>query len=149
MKVLVTGARGFIGRNLGVAVRRAGAAVAEVDRQATRQEWVDGLRDARVVFHLAGVNRPHDESAFHADNVGSLDTLLGMIEPAGLQPGAAEPPLIVFTSSVQAALDNPYGRSKLVAEQALEDHARRTGQPAVIYRLPGVFEKWCPPDRHS
>jgi len=144
VKVLVTGARGFIGRNLGVALRRAGVVVAEVDRHSTRQDWVDGLRDARVVFHLAGVNRPQDESAFHPDNVGSLETLLETIDLA-----STAPPLIVLTSSIQAALDNPYGRSKLVAEQTLEDHARRTGQPAIIFRLPGVFGKWCPPHLHS
>ncbi len=151
MKVLVTGAAGFIGRNLVVALRRAQIDVAEVDRHSPPEAWIAGVRGARVLFHLAGVNRPPDDAEYHAGNVGPMQALLAAISEVASSDAQAptEPPLIVLASSTQASLDNPYGRSKLAAEQALEAYAGRSGQPAVIYRLPGVFGKWCPPNWHS
>ncbi len=149
MKVLVTGAAGFIGRNLVVALRRAQVDVAEIDRHSPPEAWTAGVRGARVLFHLAGVNRAADDAEYHAGNVGPMHALLAAMREVAASDAQTEPPLIVLASSAQASLDNPYGRSKLAAEQALESHAGRGGQPAVIYRLPGVFGKWCPPNRHS
>ena len=149
MKVLVTGAKGFIGKNLVVAARRAQVEVAEIERASSSDDLLAGVRGAEVVFHLAGVNRHDHEGEFQSGNVGSLDALLDAIEQvAALDQGAARP-LILLSSSAQAGLDNPYGRSKLAAERALETHAGRTGAPAVIYRLPGVFGKWCRPNYNS
>jgi UDP-2-acetamido-2,6-beta-L-arabino-hexul-4-ose reductase len=82
-------------------------------------------------------------------NVGSLDALLAAIDQGSRQDGPAARPLVVLSSSTQAKSDNPYGRSKLAAEQRLEAYASRTGASAVIYRLPGVFGKWCRPDYNS
>lgn len=149
MKTLITGADGFIGRNLGVVLERRGVEVARVDAGSCSEDWASGARDAAVVFHLAGVNRPERESDFKAGNVGSLATLFAALDAAAAaDPGAARP-LVVLSSSTQAGNDSPYGRSKLAAERALEDYAARTGAPVVIYRLPGVFGKWCRPDYNS
>ena len=149
MKALVTGARGFIGQNLVVAMRRAGVDVAEIDIESSADAWLDGVRGASVAFHLAGVNRPDREDEFQTGNVGSLEVLHAAIDRVAASNPTEESPTIVLSSSVQAGLDNPYGRSKLAAEQALEARAVRTGAPAVIYRFPGVFGKWCRPHYNS
>jgi UDP-2-acetamido-2,6-beta-L-arabino-hexul-4-ose reductase len=149
MRVLVTGSKGFIGKNLVVALRRALADVAEIDVDSPRDALLARVRGAEVVFHLAGTNRPEHEGEFVAGNVGSLETLTDALDTMPAAVGFAARPLIVLSSSTQASLGNPYGRSKLAAEQALEAYAARTGTPAVIYRLPGVFGKWCRPDYNS
>ena len=149
MKALVTGARGFIGKHLCVALRRAGVEVAEVDVDSTPDAWTAGARGADAVFHVAGVNRPEHEREFSAGNVGSLDTLCAALDEAAQARAPAARPFIVLSSSTQVDQDNPYGRSKLAAETALEAYAAQTGAPAVIYRLPGVFGKWCRPNYNS
>jgi len=149
LKALVTGARGFIGKNLIVHLRRAQVEVAHLDRDSTEDERRAGVSGADVVFHLAGVNRPEPapgESAdalFSAGNVGSVEALFAAIDATGARP------VVVLSSSAQAAADNPYGRSKLAAEGVVAGQAARLGLPAVIYRLPGVFGKWCRPDYNS
>jgi UDP-2-acetamido-2,6-beta-L-arabino-hexul-4-ose reductase len=149
MKTVITGANGFLGRNLAVALRRAGVDVAGIDVDTPRAAWSAAVRDAAVVFHLAGVNRPQHEDEFVEGNVGSLATLFAALDERATREPAAPRPLIVLSSSKQAEQDNPYGRSKLAAEHALEDYARRTGTPAAIYRLPGIFGKWCRPNYNS
>jgi len=149
MKAVVTGADGFIGRNLVVALRRAQVEVADIDIDSPPGALLAAVRGAAVVFHLAGVNRPERESDFVTGNVGSLNALLGALDGLAATEGQAAPPLTVLSSSTQASGDSPYGRSKLAAERALEAHAARTGAPAVIYRLPGVFGKWCRPNYNS
>jgi UDP-2-acetamido-2,6-beta-L-arabino-hexul-4-ose reductase len=148
-RAVVTGASGFIGKNLVVALRRAGVDAAEIDQDTPGTVWADAVRQATVVFHLAGVNRPQHEEEFVEGNVGSLATLFAALEERATRRPDAARPLIVLSSSTQAARDNPYGRSKLAAEQALEAYAARTGTPAAIYRLPGVFGKWCRPNYNS
>ena len=142
MKVLVTGAKGFVGKNLVVALRRAGVEVAEIDVDSPPEAIAAGVHGAAVVFHLAGVNRPERDEEFTAGNVGSLKSLFAAIDQVA-ERATVPRPVIVLSSSRQAEQDNPYGRTKLVAEQALMVFAARTGSPAVIYRLPGVFGKWC------
>ncbi len=149
MKAVVTGANGFIGRNLVVALRRAQIDAAEIDVDATPGALLDAVGGADVVFHLAGVNRPEHDSEFVVGNVGSLDALLATMDQGFGADGPAVRPPVVLCSSTQAAQDNPYGRSKLAAERALEAYAARTGTPVVIYRLPGVFGKWCRPNYNS
>ena len=140
---------GFIGRNLDVALRRAGVEVAAVDIDSTPDAWSSAAGGAEVVFHLAGVNRPSHEAEFTTGNVGSLEALFAALDAVRQAGAPVTGPLIVLSSSTQAADDNPYGRSKLAAERALDAYAARTGTPAVIYRLPGVFGKWCRPDYNS
>ena len=149
MKAVVTGARGSLGKNLVVALRRAQVDVAEIDVDDPPGAMAPALAGAAAVFHLAGVNRPDDEREFITGNVGSLEALFEALDARRAAEEAAVRPLIVLSSSTQAGLDNPYGRSKLAAERALEAYTSRTDTPAVIYRLPGVFGKWCRPNYNS
>jgi UDP-2-acetamido-2,6-beta-L-arabino-hexul-4-ose reductase len=142
--VLVTGARGFIGRNL---VVRLGELPAFAVSEFLRGDDV-GLLPARVagadaVVHLAGENRPADERAFADVNAGLTRALCDAIRAAG------RPVPLILASSTQAAKDSPYGRSKLDAERAVEAHCEATGNAAVVFRLPGVFGKWCRPHYNS
>jgi UDP-2-acetamido-2,6-beta-L-arabino-hexul-4-ose reductase len=143
MKVAITGARGFIGRNLTVALERDGVTVAPLDVDDGPPVWTAAVAGAAVVFHLAGINRPEHEREFVEGNVGSLETLFQAINTAGHSP------VVVLSSSTQASEENPYGRSKAEAERAVQAWADRTGGRAVVYRLPGVFGKWCRPNYNS
>jgi UDP-2-acetamido-2,6-beta-L-arabino-hexul-4-ose reductase len=145
VKALVTGAKGFIGKNLCVALRRAGVETLEIDIDSPKNALLAKLSDVEVVFHLAGVNRSEHESDFQTGNVGSMDTLLAAIDKL-MAPRVS--PFIVLSSSVQAEYDNPYGRSKLASEQLLQSYVQKGGA-AMIYRLPGVFGKWCRPNYNS
>ena len=143
-KVLVTGSKGFIGRNLVTALKRMeGLLIEEFDSSMSDGDLVDKLDGCQVVFHLAGVNRPVDESAFHTVNTGLTRKLVEALE------GLTTKPLIVFASSAQAEMDNPYGRSKKAAEEVLIAAKETTGQPITIYRLPGVFGKWSRPNYNT
>ena len=98
---------------------------------------------ADMVFHLAGVNRPADPAEFEVVNHGLTATLIELL-------GRREsPPTVVLSSSTQAALDNPYGRSKLAAERAVLEYGARAPAPVAVYRLPGVFGKWSRPDYNT
>jgi UDP-2-acetamido-2,6-beta-L-arabino-hexul-4-ose reductase len=143
MKVAITGARGFIGRNLAVALQRDGVEAALIDIGDGLAAWTAAVTGAEVVFHLAGINRPEHVDEFVAGNVGSLATLFQAID------ATRSSPVIVLSSSTQAAEDNPYGRSKAAAEEAVQAWTDRTGGRVVIYRLPGVFGKWCRPNYNS
>jgi len=144
VRVLVTGADGFVGRNLRVALSEV------PDREVlavTRSTSEPGLRaavaTADAVIHLAGVNRPEDPAEFAHVNAGFTSRLCEVLRDAG------RPVPIAFASSIQADRDNAYGRSKLAAEESLRRHARETGAPVAIYRLPNVFGKWCRPNYNS
>ena len=149
MKTAVTGAKGFIGKNLVVALRRGGDEVVEIGSDSAADTWRAGVAGAAVIFHLAGTNRPEHEEAFVSGNVGSLATLFTALDDRAAAAPSTPRPLIVLASSTQASNDSPYGRSKHAAEQALVAYAARTSTPAVIYRLPGVFGKWCRPNYNS
>jgi len=143
-RVLVTGAAGFIGKNLVLALsRRPGIEVIGVDVDSPKATLDRALDVCEVVFHLAGVNRPEKETEFEEGNVGSLAPVLEGLERRGRRP------LIVLSSSTQTLLDNPYGRSKKRAEDTLLEYAKRTGAPVRMFRLPGVFGKWCRPNYNS
>jgi UDP-2-acetamido-2,6-beta-L-arabino-hexul-4-ose reductase len=139
---LVTGAGGFIGRNLCVRLGEIGVETIGIGRDHSPAELADGAAKANVVFHIAGINRAADDSEF-AGNVAQAEELCAALAGAG-----SRAPL-VFASSVHATRDTVYGRSKRGAEQAFERHSERTGQPVHIFRLPNVFGKWARPNYNS
>lgn len=142
--VVVTGAAGFIGANLVEALRRrADVTVIALDRENGTDALDKALATADVVYHLAGVNRPRDEAEFDQVNAGLTRRIVDTLEHL------RRTPRIVFSSSTQAELDNPYGRSKRQAEDVLHAWAGSAGAPLAVYRLPGVFGKWCRPDYNS
>lgn len=142
--VVVTGARGFIGRNLLEALnRRPQLDVLVVDKESPPSSLARALRRADVVFHLAGVNRPERVEEYEEDNHLLTRKLAAILEEDGRTA------LVVFSSSVQAGQDNPYGKSKLRAEEALRGWSERTGAPVGIFRLKSVFGKWCRPAYNS
>ncbi|MDD5476498.1 MAG: NAD-dependent epimerase/dehydratase family protein, partial [Syntrophales bacterium] len=142
--VLVTGSKGFIGRNLLEALgRRSDCRILEFEIEDAPSLLRNYLAEADIVYHLAGVNRPDDEEEFMRGNAGLTEFILAALEE--LQ----RTPVIIMSSSTQAALENPYGISKRKAEEALFDYAGRTGAPVYVYRLTNVFGKWCRPNYNS
>ena len=143
-RILITGAEGFIGRNLCVRLdERGGIERFPIGRSDGAEALAAAARDADFVFHLAGVNRPPDESEFHSGNAGFTETLCRILAEAGSRAP------IVYASSAQAAADNPYGRSKQAAEDLLFRHGASTGVPIHVFRLPNVFGKWAKPNYNS
>jgi len=142
--VLVTGASGFIGSNLMLHLgARPDIKVIAVRKEAEIDAAIEQLTSADIIFHLAGVNRPKTEDAFETGNAGLTELIcskLGSLEIA---------PTLVLSSSIQATLDNPYGRSKRLAEMALENYGKRHPGKSIIYRLPNVFGKWARPNYNS
>lgn len=142
--VLVTGSSGFLGRNLCTALARRGdVEIVPIDSSHAREDLAAGVARADFLFHLAGVNRPRDESEFTKQNVGFTEQICAQIE-------ARDRPLpLVFSSSIQAEFDNPYGRSKRAAEEVLLALGRATDTPVYVHRLPNVFGKWSRPEYNS
>ena len=155
MRILVTGAKGFVGRNLcaqlknirdGKARWYEGVAVEEVyeyDMDNSPEELEAWCRDADFVFNLAGVNRPKDPAEFMAGNFGFASTLLETLKRHGNRCP------VMVSSSIQAALDNPYGESKRAGEELMFGYAKETGARVLVYRFPNVFGKWCRPNYNS
>lgn len=144
MKVLITGANGFIGKNLVCKLKEtSNHDLILIDKENTTEELVKGALEADFIFHLAGINRPKDDKEFFEGN-SNLTTILvdELIKANKTTP-------ILITSSIQAELDNAYGKSKKYAEEALEKYNKETGAKVLIYRLPNVFGKWCRPNYNS
>lgn len=144
MKVLVTGAKGFVGKNLIVELRNRGYEdIFEYDIDTPQEELERFTKECEFVFHLAGVNRPKDEKEFMEGNFGFTSILLDSLKNHNNHSP------ILITSSIQAELDNPYGKSKKAGEDLLFSYERETGAKAIVYRLPNVFGKWCRPNYNS
>ncbi len=144
MKVLITGSNGFIAKNLMVRLSELeGFETVMFTRQTPEERLPDLVADIYAVVHLAGVNRPLLPEEFVSGNTGLTKNLCKAL----FESGRSVP--VIFSSSTQAALDNPYGKSKLDAELALRNYAAQSGAPVYIYRLPNVFGKWCKPDYNS
>ncbi|MBQ6006922.1 MAG: NAD-dependent epimerase/dehydratase family protein [Kiritimatiellae bacterium] len=142
MRVLVTGANGFVGKNLCLALgRMEGVEVFRYDLGNTRAELEEWAGTCDFVFHLAGVNRPKDPAEFAKGNAGFTEELLALL--------ARRPVPVLLSSSIQAALDNDYGKSKAAAEESVRAYGARTGAPVYVYRLANVFGKWCRPNYNS
>ena len=148
MKVLITGAGGFVGKNLRLALaERADVEVVVFDSGNSASELPAMLSGVEFVFHLAGVNRPQDPKEFATGNLELTESLCNAVI-GEMEAGGKKIP-VVLTSSIQAKQDNPYGRSKRGAEEALFEAAKRHGFPAHVFRLPNVFGKWCRPNYNS
>jgi UDP-2-acetamido-2,6-beta-L-arabino-hexul-4-ose reductase len=142
--VLVTGAKGFVGRNLCTELGlRNDVTLIEYDIDSTPADLEQGLASADVIVHLAGVNRPQHIEEFQTGNSDFTAAICGRLRELKRSP------LFVLSSSIQAALDNPYGVSKLLAEEAVQRFAADSGTSYCIYRLPNVFGKGCRPNYNS
>ena len=142
--ILITGAGGFVGRNLVATLHAMGCRdLMLFEKDDTVETLADYCRRAAFVVHLAGINRPKDPSEFYSGNAGLTDTMLHLLEESGNRA-----PVLV-TSSIQAALDNDYGKSKKQAEDAIFAHGKNTGAPVYVFRMEGVFGKWCRPNYNS
>lgn len=162
MKVLVTGAKGFVGRNLCESLkniqdgkdRRARYAqlspleVYEYDRNNTLEELDEWCAEADFVFNLAGINRPNDPADFMVGNFGFTSELLAQLEKHENKCP------VMLASSAQASLvgryaESEYGKSKLAGEELFRKYSERTGAPVCIYRFPNLYGKWCRPNYNS
>jgi UDP-2-acetamido-2,6-beta-L-arabino-hexul-4-ose reductase len=144
MKVLVTGANGFVGQNLGLHLsERKEVIVSHFTRDNDYSELPSLLCDIDFIFHLAGVNRPEDPCEFMTGNADLTRELCKVI----IASGRTIP--VIYTSSIQASQNNPYGTSKQAAEDLLFDLQSRTGNPVHVFRLPNVFGKFCKPNYNS
>lgn len=142
--ILITGAGGFVGRNLVATLHAMGCKdLLLFEKDDTVETLADYCRRAAFVVHLAGINRPKDPSEFYSGNAGLTDTMLRLLAESGNQA-----PVLV-TSSIQAALDNDYGKSKKQAEDAIFAHGQATGALVYVFRMEGVFGKWCRPNYNS
>lgn len=144
MHILITGANGFMGRNLRHALLalRPEDTLSLIDIRSAQEELQAAAAQADFVFHLAGVNRPQDPAEFMTGNGEFSRELMQLLE------NGKKPP-VVLSSSIQAALDNPYGQSKRAAEDAVRAYGERCGAPVYIYRLPNAFGKWSRPNYNS
>lgn len=144
LPVLVTGSAGFVGRNLCAALkRRDDIRLMQFDLGSSRADLAEYLAVAKVVFHLAGVNRPQSDDEFKSGNADFTSEICNLLL------NGTNRPAIVFSSSIQATLDNAYGASKKQAEEVLDDYRRRTNSSVTVYRLPNVFGKWSRPNYNS
>lgn len=144
MKILVTGAKGFIGKNLVAELKsRKTYEIFEYDIDSDPSLLDNYCKETDFVFHLAGVNRPKDQSEFMEGNFGFTSTLLDLLKKhQNTCP-------IMLSSSIQAELDNPYGISKKEGEELLFSYGKETGAKVLVYRFPNVFGKWCRPNYNS
>ena len=144
MKVLVTGADGFIAQNLMVHLQeRNDVEVVSFTRQNNLSDLESKVAYVDFVFHLAGVNRPQKEVEFTKGNSDLTRTLCNALEKVGRKVP------VLFASSIQATSDNPYGRSKREAEKVITNYAKKNEAEGYIFRLPNVFGKWCKPNYNS
>ena len=144
MNILITGANGFVGKNLVATLEQDNRyTLFKVTRETSATELADYASKADFVYHLAGVNRPHDNAEFQESNVDFTNALLTALAKANNNAP------IVLTSSIQAENDSPYGMSKKDGEVLLIQYGQNRGIPVFIYRLPNLFGKWSKPNYNS
>ncbi|WP_372663114.1 capsular polysaccharide biosynthesis protein CapF [Cohnella sp.] len=144
MKILVTGANGFVGKNLIAELKNKGYSdILEFTRATDRALLNEFTQKCEFVFHLAGVNRPQDEREFMEGNFGFTSELLDLLKKHNNKAP------VLITSSIQAEKDNPYGMSKKAGEDLLFQYSEETGVKSIVYRLPNLFGKWSKPNYNS
>ncbi|MDB5706577.1 MAG: family oxidoreductase [Sphingomonas bacterium] len=141
--VAITGAEGFVGRNLAVRLGEAGFAVRPIGHGTDADEMAASLGEADIVFHLAGANRPADPADFMTTNRDYAAAVAAAIEAGGRKP------LVICSSTAKAAEDSDYGRSKQAGEQAMLGLGETGAATVTVYRLPNIFGKWARPDYNS
>lgn len=142
--VLVTGAAGFVGKNIVAALkRRTDVALTTFDIDDDKNQLSKALFSADIVYHLAGVNRPKSDEEFFKGNAGLTEEIVAFLKKNNRQP------VIVLASSIQADHENPYGESKKAAEDILHEYHRCTGAPVCIYRFSNLFGKWSKPNYNT
>lgn len=139
MKVLVTGAHGFIGKNMCIWLRNAKHEVFEYDLDVDENKLPKFVNECEFIIHLAGINRPLTNEEFYNGNTNFTKKLVDLVKESKKNTP------IIISSSTQAALDNDYGKSKKMAE----DYMFASGLPVYVYRLANVFGKWCRPNYNS
>ena len=144
MKVLVTGSSGFIGKNLCITLNLIkDIEVLHYNKSNSIEDLKKSVQDADFIFHLAGVNRPTEDGEYDEGNNKLTIKIIDLLrKKRGQTP-------ILITSSIQAELDNLYGNSKRAAENAIFAWHRESGSAVYVYRLPGIFGKWCRPNYNS
>jgi UDP-2-acetamido-2,6-beta-L-arabino-hexul-4-ose reductase len=143
-RILITGAKGFIGKNLVAELRNMKKyEILEFDKESTLEELSEFTANCDFIFHMAGINRPEKVEEFYEGNAGFTMVLLDALKSNGNKAP------VVLTSSTQAAIENEYGKSKREAEIILEQYSQETGAPSMAFRLPNVFGKWCRPSYNS
>ena len=165
MKILITGAKGFVGKNLVASLENVrdgkdrvhkiqGLAcpsdleIYTYDIDSTQEELERYCQDADFVFNLAGVNRPKDQEEFMKGNFGFASTLLDTLKKYENKAP------VMLSSSIQASLEgrftgSEYGKSKLAGEELFRRYSEETGAKVLIYRFPNLFGKWCRPNYNS
>lgn len=144
MNILITGANGFIGKNLVANLKRCEKYnLLKYDITNTDKELVEFVNQSDFIIHLAGVNRPKDDSEFLQGNKGLTEEIIQI-----MKDNKKNIPLLI-TSSIQADRANAYGISKKAAEEAVFNWAKETNNKAYVFRLPNVFGKWCRPNYNS
>lgn len=155
MNILITGANGFIGRNLVETLKNVrdgkdktrsiepSLTIFEFDKDTDISLLDDFCARADFAFNLAGVNRPQDPSEFMTGNFGFTSTLLDMLKKHNNKCP------VMLSSSIQAERDNPYGQSKKAGEELFFQYSEETGASVYVYRFPNVFGKWCRPNYNS
>lgn len=144
MKILVTGAKGFVGKNLISQLKnRNYNEIYECDIDTTEEELDTYTKNCEFIFHLAGVNRPENVDDFMKGNFGFTSTLLEK-----LKKYSNKCPILI-TSSIQAKLNNPYGKSKKAGEDLIFEYGIENNVKVLVYRMPNLFGKWCRPNYNS
>lgn len=154
MNILVTGAKGFLGKNLCESLKNIRdkkdrtrevevKEIYEFDIDTPKEKLSYYCKNADFVFHLAGVNRPQNEEEFMSGNFGFTSELLNELESAGSRTP------VMISSSIQASLENPYGKSKKAGEELIFDYGRKNSVKTLVYRFPNLFGKWCRPNYNS
>lgn len=144
MKILVTGANGFIAKNLIAELKNQKYTdILEYSRDTEPSLLDSYCEECDFVFHLAGVNRPKNQEEFMEGNIGFTSDLLDLLKKHNNKAP------VMISSSTQAALDNPYGKSKKAGEDLLFSYGKETGTNVLVYRFPNVFGKWSKPNYNS
>lgn len=139
MKVLVTGSNGFIGKHVCNALKKHSYDIIPFDLNNSEEDLISGLKEADFIIHLAGINRPLTDEEFYDGNTNFTKHLVNTLKSLNKKTP------IIMSSSIQAELDNDYGKSKKLAE----DYLFNSGLPVYVFRLANVFGKWCRPNYNS